>query len=226
MRIVLMGPPGAGKGTQAERLVEKFGMKHLSSGDIFRAEKASGSALGEKLSKIMADGDLVPDDIVVEIMAKAIASADSDAGLMLDGFPRTVAQAKALDEMLAKHSTPLDAVVIITADDDAIMERITGRRICPSTGRLYHVKYMPPKVEGIDDETGEALVQREDDREQVVRGRLEAYKKQTEPVIAYYSDGGKVKTICVNGMQSPDEVSAAMIEQLQACRGESVGQCR
>ncbi len=226
MRIVLMGPPGAGKGTQAERLVEKFGMKHLSSGDIFRAEKASGSALGEKLSKIMADGDLVPDDIVVEIMAKAIASADSDAGLMLDGFPRTVAQAKALDEMLAKHSTPLDAVVIITADDDAIMERITGRRICPSTGRLYHVKYMPPKVEGIDDETGETLMQREDDREQVVRGRLEAYKKQTEPVIAYYSDGGKVKTICVNGMQSPDEVSAAMIEQLQACRGESVGQCR
>ena len=226
MRIVLMGPPGAGKGTQAERLVEKFGMKHLSSGDIFRAEKASGSALGEKLSKIMADGDLVPDDIVVEIMAKAIASADSDAGLMLDGFPRTVAQAKALDEMLAKHSTPLDAVVIITADDDAIMERITGRRICPSTGRLYHVKYMPPKVEGIDDETGETLMQREDDREQVVRGRLEAYKKQTEPVISYYSDGGKVKTICVNGMQSPDEVSAAMIEQLQACRGESVGQCR
>ena len=226
MRIVLMGPPGAGKGTQAERLVEKFGMKHLSSGDIFRAEKTSGSALGEKLSKIMAAGDLVPDDIVVDIMANAIASADSDAGLMLDGFPRTVAQAKALDETLVKHNTPLDAVVIITADDDAIVERITGRRSCPSTGKLYHVKYMPPKVDGIDDETGETLIQREDDKEDVVRGRLDTYKKQTEPVIAYYTDAGKVKTICVDGMQSPDEVAAAMVEKLQICCGEGAGQCR
>ena len=226
MRIVLMGPPGAGKGTQAERLVEKFGMKHLSSGDIFRAEKASGSELGEKLSKIMAAGDLVPDDIVVDIMAKAIASADSPAGLMLDGFPRTVAQAKALDETLAKNGTPLDAVVIITADDDAIVKRITGRRSCPSTGKLYHITFMPPKVEGVDDETGEALIQREDDKEEVVRQRLDTYKKQTEPVIAYYSDAEKVKTICVDGMQSPDDVSGSMVERLQACCGEGAEQCR
>ena len=136
-----MGPPGAGKGTQAKKLVEKFGMTHLSSGDIFRAEKDSGSELGQKLAEIMAKGELVPDEIVVEMMAKAIASVEG--GLLLDGFPRTVAQAEALDKTLAEIGSPLDVVAIITADDGAIVERITGRRSCPSTGRVYHVKYMP-----------------------------------------------------------------------------------
>ncbi len=214
MRVVLMGPPGAGKGTQAKKLVEKFGMTHLSSGDIFRAEKASGSELGQKLSEIMAKGELVPDDIVVEMMAKAIAAVDG--GLLLDGFPRTVAQAESLDKTLAEIGSPLDAVAIITADDNAIVERITGRRSCASTGRVYHVKYMPPKVEGIDDETGEPLVQREDDKEDVVRQRLDAYKKQTEPVIAYYCNSGKADIIEVDGMQSPDEVACAMAKALDA----------
>jgi adenylate kinase len=212
MRIVLMGPPGAGKGTQAKKLVERFGLTHLSSGDIFRAEKASGSELGRKLSDIMARGELVPDDIVVEMMAKAIA--DVSGGLLLDGFPRTVAQARALDETLGRSGLPLDGVVIITADDDAIVERITGRRSCPSTGRIYHVKYMPPKVEGIDDETGEALVQRDDDNEAVVRQRLETYKKQTEPVIAYYRDGGAVAVVEVDGMAGPDQVAESMAQAL------------
>ena len=207
MRVVLMGPPGAGKGTQAEWLVEKFGMVHLSSGDIFRAEKASGSELGKKLAAIMETGALVPDDIVVEMMAGAIVAVKS-GGLLLDGFPRTVAQGEALDETLTKMDAPLDAVVIITADDDAIVERITGRRSCASTGKIYHVKYMPPKVDGIDDETGEALVQRDDDKEDVVRQRLAAYKKQTQPVIEYYRKAGKVKIIEVDGMQSPDCVFA------------------
>ncbi len=214
MRVVLMGPPGAGKGTQAERLVEKFGMKHLSSGDIFRAEKASGSELGEKLAEIMATGALVPDDIVVEMMAKAITAVEG--GLLLDGFPRTVAQAETLDKTLDELGAPLDAVVLITADDGAIIERICGRRSCPSTGKIYHIKNMPPKVEGICDETGEKLVQREDDREDVVRQRLDAYKKQTEPVIAYYCEMGKVKVIEIDGMQKPDEVAAAMAESLVA----------
>jgi len=212
MRIVLMGPPGAGKGTQAKMLVERFGLEHLSSGDIFRAEKASGSELGQKLSGIMAKGELVPDDIVVEMMAKAIAAVPG--GLLLDGFPRTLAQAKALDETLGQAGLPLDGVVIITADDDAIVERITGRRSCESTGRIYHVKYMPPKVEGVDDETGEPLVQREDDKEDVIRQRLDTYKKQTEPVIAYYRDGGTAAVVEVDGMRSPDEVAESMARAL------------
>ncbi|MCD4825411.1 MAG: adenylate kinase [Phycisphaerae bacterium] len=214
MRVVLMGPPGAGKGTQAERLVEKFGMTHLSSGDIFRAEKSSGSELGEKLAEIMARGELVPDDIVVEMMAKAITAVDG--GLLLDGFPRTVAQAQSLDKTLDEAGSPLDAVVMITADDEAIVERITGRRSCPSTGKIYHVKYMAPKVEGICDETGEKLVQRDDDKEEVVRERLKNYKMQTEPVVAYYRDAGKVQVIEVNGMQTPDEVAAETVAALEA----------
>lgn len=205
MRVVLMGPPGAGKGTQAEKLVEKFGMVHLSSGDIFRAEKASGSQLGKKLSAIMETGALVPDNIVVEMMAGAIAAVKG-SGLLLDGFPRTVAQGEALDKTLAELDASLDAVIIITADDDIIVERITGRRTCPSTGKIYHVKNMPPKVDGIDDETGEALVQRDDDKEDVVRRRLGAYKKQTQPVIEYYRKTGKVKIIEVDGMKSPEDV--------------------
>ncbi|MCK5114124.1 MAG: adenylate kinase [Phycisphaerae bacterium] len=215
MRVVLMGPPGAGKGTQAEKLVEKFGMVHLSSGDIFRAEKASGSELGQKLAAIMETGALVPDDVVVEMMAKAIVAVEG-SGLLLDGFPRTVAQGEALDETLTKMDAPLDAVVIIAADDDEIVGRITGRRSCPSTGKIYHVEYMPPKVEGIDDETGESLVQRDDDKEDVVRQRLEAYKKQTQPVIDYYRETGKVKIVEVDGMQSPDSVFADIAAALEA----------
>ncbi len=210
-----MGPPGAGKGTQAERLVEKFGMVHLSSGDIFRAEKASGSQLGEKLAAIMETGALVPDDVVVEMMAKAIVAVKG-GGLLLDGFPRTVAQGEALDETLTKMDTPLDAVVIITAADDEIVERITGRRSCPSTGKIYHVKNMPPKVDGIDDAIGESLVQRDDDKEDVVRQRLAAYKNQTQPVIEYYRETGKVKIIEVDGMQSPDCVFGDIASALQA----------
>lgn len=214
MRIVLMGPPGAGKGTQAKMLVEKFGMTHLSSGDIFRAEKASGSPLGQKLAEIMARGELVPDGIVVEMMAKAVAAVEG--GLLLDGFPRTVAQAEALDKTLSEAGIELDSVAIITADEKAIVERITGRRSCLSTGRVYHVKHMPPKVEGIDDETGEPLVQRDDDKEEVVRQRLEAYKKQTEPVIAYYRRGGEAKVVEIDGMQQPGDVAKAMAKALEA----------
>ena len=212
-----MGPPGAGKGTQAKRLVELLAMAHLSSGDIFRAEKASGSELGERLASYMSAGQLVPDDIVVEMMAKAITAADTGAGLMLDGFPRTVPQAEALDAHLADAGKPLDGVVVITCDDEAIVRRITGRRSCPVCGGIYHVVFLPPKAEGVcDDHPETQLVQRADDREEVVRERLAAYYEQTEPVIAYYRDRGEAKVVEVDGNGTPDDVAAACAEAVEA----------
>jgi len=208
-----MGPPGAGKGTQAKRLVEKFGMVHLSSGDIFRAEKASGSDLGRKLAEYMSAGELVPDGIVVEMMAKAITTADSQAGLMLDGFPRTVPQAEALDAQLAEAGKPLNGVVVITCDDQAIVARITGRRSCPRCGKVYHVEFLKPQVEGrCDDCDGVELAQRADDKEEVVRERLSAYYAQTEPVITYYRDRGEVKVVEVDGNGAPDQVTAKLVQ--------------
>lgn len=218
MRIILMGPPGAGKGTQAKKLVEKFGMVHLSSGDIFRAEKSSGSELGKKLASYMDTGKLVPDEIVVEMMAKAITTADATKGLMLDGFPRTVPQAKALDEQLAKAGKPLNAVAVITADAEQIVERITGRRSCPKCGKAFHVKFIPSAKGDVCDAAGcdAKLAQRDDDKEQTVRERLTAYNEQTQPVIAYYRDSGKVKVVEVDGMPAPEVVTAAMFKALEA----------
>lgn len=217
LRIVLMGPPGAGKGTQAKRLVEKFGFSHLSSGDIFRAEKASGSELGQKLAEYMNAGQLVPDEVVVAMMAKAITAADgAGSGLMLDGFPRTVPQAEALDKQLAEAARPLDGVVVITCDDEPIVERITGRRSCPGCGKVFHVKYLQPKQEGVCDDCGGELVQRPDDKEDVVRSRLKAYYEQTEPVIGYYRDSGGVQVVQVDGNGSPDDVTASLVESVGA----------
>jgi len=211
-----MGPPGAGKGTQAKRLVERFGMVHLSSGDIFRAEKAAGSELGRKLAEYMGAGQLVPDGIVVEIMAKAITGADASAGLMLDGFPRTVPQAEALDSQLARAGKPLDGVVVITCDDEAIVQRITGRRSCPACGRVYHVRHLPPRREGLCDDCGVGLVQRSDDTEEVVRGRLAAYYDQTRPVIDYYRRRGGLPVVEVDGNGTPDEVTDALVEAVSS----------
>ena len=213
-----MGPPGAGKGTQAKRMVDRFGMVHLSSGDIFRAEKASGSQLGAKLERYMGAGKLVPDDIVVAMMAKAIATNDSPDGLLLDGFPRTVAQAEALDEQLGRAGKPLDAVVVITVDDDVIVERITGRRTC-RCGQSYHVKFLAPKVAGRCDACGAELIQRDDDTEEVVRQRLDAYTAQTEPVIQYYRGVDGQKVIEIDGNASPDEVTASTISAIESLKG-------
>jgi adenylate kinase len=208
-----MGPPGAGKGTQAERLIKKFGMKHLSSGDIFRAEKTSGSELGERLAGYMNAGQLVPDDVVVEMMAKAITQVDG--GLMLDGFPRTVAQAEALDKQLSEASRPLDAVVVITANDDIIVKRIAGRRACPECGRGYHVTFMPPKREEYCDDCDNAeLTQRSDDCEETVRQRLETYRAQTQPVIGYYQGCDSLVIVEVDGNRDAEVVADEVIQAL------------
>ena len=216
-----MGPPGAGKGTQAKRLVEKFGMAHLSSGDIFRAEKAGGSEIGKKLAEYMDAGQLVPDEIVVAMMAKAITQSDASGGLLLDGFPRTVAQAESLDNQLSDANKPLDAVVVITADPDIIVERITGRRSCPECGESYHVKFIPPKAEGVCDACGAKLTQRDDDTESVVRQRLDAYNQQTEPVIGYYRNReGGLDVIEIDGGRMPDEVTTAMVSALESLKAK------
>ncbi len=215
MRVVLMGPPGAGKGTQAKRLAETFDMAHLSSGDILRAERGSGSELGRKLKSYMDAGELVPDGIVVEIMAKAISAQPGEKGLLLDGFPRTVAQADALDEQLASLGRPLEAVLLIDVPDMLVVERITGRRSCPGCGRVYHEKYLPPARKGLCDACGVPLMQRADDTEQVVRQRLEAYRAQTAPVIEHYRSRRR-PVITIDGGAGPDEVTELAVEALQA----------
>jgi adenylate kinase len=206
-----MGPPGAGKGTLAERLVERFGISHLSSGDIFRAERASGSELGRKLAKYMGTGKLVPDELVVEIMAKAVTESPAAKGLMLDGFPRTVPQAEALDKQLDRAGKPLDAVVLMKASDETIVERITGRRSCPECGKVYHVKNMPPARQGVCDSCGGKLLQRDDDTESVVRERLDEYNAQTQPVIEYYRRSERPKVIEIDGERPPDDVAADLV---------------
>jgi adenylate kinase len=216
-----MGPPGAGKGTQAKRLADRFNMVHLSSGDIFRAEKASGSELGKELAKYMDAGKLVPDQTVVSVMAKAIAQ--NDGGLLLDGFPRTAPQANALDEQLARLGKGLDAVVVRTADNDEIVARITGRRSCPKCGKAYHVKFLPPKKNDACDDDGTALVQRKDDTESVVRDRLEAYYKQTQPVIGYYRTVPSIKVVEVNGSEAPDQVTESMVQTLETLQAGQAG---
>lgn len=214
-----MGPPGAGKGTLAERLVREFGFTHLSSGDIFRAERNGGSELGRKLAGYMDAGRLVPDEIVVEMMTKAVTGVAE--GMMLDGFPRTVAQAEALDVQLAEAGKPLDAVVVMTVETDVIVGRICGRRACSACGRLYHVSFMPPRREGYcDDCTDAKLIQRSDDTEEVVRRRLEAYYAQTEPVFGYYRGRQSVKMIDVNGNGRADEVAAEVIGALRSASAE------
>ncbi len=217
MRIVLMGPPGAGKGTQAKLLAKKFSMLHLSSGDILRVEKASGSQLGRQLASYMDAGQLVPDDIVVSVMAKALTSGPADAGLLLDGFPRTVAQAKALDAELKRAAKPLDAVAVIGADNELIVQRITGRRSCPKCGRIYHVKFMPPRKDEICDDDGAKLAHRDDDTESVVRSRLEAYDRQTQPVIDYYRGCKGLPIIEIDGGKPLEQVSKALAEAIEAC---------
>jgi len=215
MNIVLFGPPGAGKGTQAVGLVEKFGFEHLSSGDVLRAERKSGSELGAKVAGYMDAGALVPDEIIIEVILGRVLKAGTNAGVLLDGFPRTLPQAEQLDKALVDAGSKVDLVLSIQVPDELIVERITGRRMCPSTGRIYHVKYLAPKVEGVCDETGEKLIQRPDDTEEVVKQRLTAYHEQTEPLEAYYRRAGVLTE--VEGTRAIEAVAENMVEAVRKC---------
>jgi len=215
MRVVLLGAPGAGKGTHCKRIVTRYGLLHLSSGDILRRERAEGTALGKKAQSYMDAGTLVPDDLIVEMMSKAIQGAPK-RGYVLDGFPRTVKQAEALDRALAKSKSGIDIVINLQVDDSVVVERITGRRSCPKCGAVYHVKNMPPKREGICDHDGAALVQRPDDTADVVKNRLATYYEQTEPVVEYYKARRDVRDVPADG--EADAVAATLFEELDVLK--------
>ena len=216
MRVVLLGAPGAGKGTQCKRMVDKYNVQHLSSGDILRTERAEGTELGAQAQDYMDSGRLVPDDLIVKMMAGAVAEAP-ESGYILDGFPRTVNQAEELDKSLASDGRMIDVVVNLQIDDSIIMDRMTGRRSCPKCGAIYHVKNLKPKVEGKCDNDGEELMQRPDDKPEVVKKRLETYHEQTEPVVGYYKQHACV--LEVDASAAADEVGAKLVVMLDALVG-------
>jgi len=218
MRIVVLGAPGAGKGTHCKRIAERYRVVHLSSGDILRRERAEGSELGKKAQSYMDAGTLVPDDLIVQMMSNAIQKAGS-AGYVLDGFPRTVNQAKALDESLAGAKGGIDLVVNLQVDDSVVLDRITGRRSCPKCGAVYHVRNIPPKKDGVCDLDGARLVQRPDDTEAVVKNRLATYYQQTEPVVEYYKSQRTVHDVDAN--EDADTVAAVIFRKLDALTGKA-----
>ena len=217
MNILLLGPPGAGKGTQAKRLEERYGMIQLSTGDMLRAERASGSALGRQVQAIMDAGKLVSDDIMIALIASRIAGLKSK-GFILDGFPRTVPQAQALDDMLEKNGIALDRVIELTVDEDALIDRISGRFSCKSCGASYHDRYHQPKQPSRCDICGSTdFVRRPDDTAETVKARLEAYRDQTAPILPYYRAKGLLRSI--DGMAEIDAVAQQIETILKSPRG-------
>ena len=216
MRIILLGAPGAGKGTQATFIKEKFNIPQISTGDMLRAAVKAGTPLGLKAKNFMDSGGLVPDAVIIGLVSERIKEADCQAGFLFDGFPRTIPQAEAMKSA----GVGIDYVVEIDVPDEAIIQRISGRRSHPSSGRTYHIKFKPSKVAGKDDLTGEDLIQREDDKEEVVKNRLDVYHSQTKPLVNYYSnwsnsgEAGAPKHVKVNGLgdmsKIKDEIFAAL----------------
>lgn len=205
MRVILLGGPGAGKGTQANYIKERYGIPQISTGDMLRAHVKAGSELGVAAKKIMDEGGLVSDDIIMGMVKARITEDDCKAGYLFDGFPRTIPQAEALKEA----GVPIDAVVEIDVPDEEIIKRMSGRRVHLASGRTYHVVFNPPKEEGKDDETGEPLIQRDDDQEETVKARLKVYHDQTEPLIAFYgkeAEAGNCKYVKIDGVGSVDQI--------------------
>ncbi len=214
MKIILIGPPGAGKGTQAKRMIDRLGVPQISTGDMFRAAVKDGTPMGVKAKGYMDRGELVPDDVVIGVVEERFAKPDCQKGFVLDGFPRTLEQAKALDGLIEKMGSQLDHVVVIEVPDDNLVERLTGRRTCKGCGYMHHIRFDAPAVEGVCDKCGAELYQRDDDQEVTIRQRLETYHAQTSPLIEYYSAKDIVRTI--DGTQGMQDVQAAVKEAIGA----------
>ena len=216
MRMILLGPPGAGKGTQANFIKEKYGIPQISTGDMLRAAVKAGTPLGVEAKKVMDSGGLVSDDIIIGLVKDRLQQPDCQSGYMFDGFPRTIPQAEAMKAA----GVPIDFVLEIDVPDEDIVERMGGRRVHLASDRTYHVKFNPPKVEGKDDETGEALIQRDDDQEATVRKRLEIYHSQTKPLVAYYTDwaasgdSAAPKVRKISGQGKVEEITTQAFEAL------------
>lgn len=204
MNLIFLGPPGAGKGTQAKRLAALLVVPHISTGDLLRQKKKEDSPLGMQIRKIMASGQLISDEIVIEIVKDRLSRPDCKRGFILDGFPRTISQAEALEKVLEKMGITLDAVVYIDVPEEELIKRISGRRVCENCGEEYHIIFNPPKVDGICDKCGGKLIQREDDKEEVVKKRIEVYNKSTAPLIDYYKKRELLKKI--DGLSPIDKV--------------------
>ena len=204
LRLVLFGPPGVGKGTQAAAIRERIGVPHIATGDMLRAAMKEGSPLGQKVRSIVERGDLVPDDVVGELMAARLAKPDAAVGFLLDGFPRTLAQAAMLDRVLQEDGVALDGVINLAVPEPEIVDRITGRLVCGICGTVFHARYRRPRVEGVCDRCGGALQARSDDNRAAVEARLRVYQEQTSPLVAHYEKAGLMRTI--DGRGTPDEV--------------------
>lgn len=212
MKLILLGAPGAGKGTQAKLIANHFGIPHISTGDIFRANIKNGTELGIKAKEYMDKGALVPDELTVDLVLDTLSSPECSGGYVLDGFPRTINQAEALDAALAKKGDAIDSVIDIEVDDEAIIERMSGRRVCPACGASFHVVNIPPAKEGICDACGAQLIIRKDDEPETVKARLATYHKQTQPLIGYYTERGK--NVRIDGMQDMGSVFDQIKEKL------------
>jgi adenylate kinase len=216
VRVVLVGPPGAGKGTQAQFVAAELSVPKISTGDIFRANVSQGTPLGLKAKAYMDAGDLVPDEVTIEMVRDRLAEDDAAKGFLLDGFPRNVPQAQVLDGMLLELGTSLDVVLELVVDDDEVVRRLSGRRTCRNCNRVWHIDFDPSEVEGVCDRCGGELFQRDDDREETIRHRLEVYAEQTAPLVGYYADAGILVGIDATG--PVDDVTDRAIRALRPFR--------
>lgn len=212
LRAVLLGPPGAGKGTQAVRLVEKYEIPHISTGDIFRKNIKEGTELGKKAQEYMNAGALVPDELVVDLVKDRLQQDDCKNGFLLDGFPRTIFQAEKLDEFLSESNQKMDIVINLKVEKEALIKRLTGRRVCKDCGASYHIVNVPPKKEGVCDICGGELIQRKDDNIETVENRINVYEDQTAPLIGYYKEAGPL--VDFDGEASLDEVFDAIVQAI------------